>query len=99
MERTPISLAVRPQNSKCTVEGNNVGLHFTTLHKHARSDEDFFLLATCLGLEVSDAARMEIGVHKFALASAETDPGPLSVPLARKSKASQSPTCFRRKEI
>jgi len=33
--------------------------------------EVFFLLATCLGLEVSDAARKEIGIHKFALASAE----------------------------
>jgi hypothetical protein len=33
--------------------------------------EVFFLLATCLGLEVSDTARNEIGIHKFTLASAK----------------------------
>ena len=59
-------------NSKCTAEGSNAGVcAFRTLHKHAIGGEDFFLLATCLGLEVSDAARKEIGIHNFALASAE----------------------------
>jgi hypothetical protein len=57
-------------NSKCTAEGSNAGVcAFRTLHKHAMGGEVFFLLAT--GLEVSDAARKEIGIHKFALASAE----------------------------
>jgi hypothetical protein len=59
-------------NKKCTVEGSNAGVcAFRTLHRHAVGGEDFFLLATCLGLEVSDAAHKEIGIHKISLASAE----------------------------
>jgi hypothetical protein len=59
-------------NSKCTAEGSNVGVcTFRTLHMHAMGGKVFFLLATCLSLEVSDTARNEIGIHKFALASAE----------------------------
>jgi hypothetical protein len=59
-------------NSKCTAEGSNAGVGaFGTLHEHAIGGEDFFLLAICLGLEVSDAVRKEIGIHKFAFASAE----------------------------
>jgi len=59
-------------NSKCTEEGSNAGVcGFRTLHKHAIGGEDFFLLATCLGLEVSDVSRQEIGIHKFALTSAK----------------------------
>ena len=59
-------------NSKCAAEGSNAGVcAFRTLHKHAIGGEDFFLLAICLGLKVSDATRKEIGIHKFALASAE----------------------------
>jgi len=49
-------------NSKCMVDGSNAG---------ACTCEDFFLLATCLGLEVSDAARKEIRIHKLTIASAE----------------------------
>jgi hypothetical protein len=41
------------------------------LHKHAIGGKDFFLLATCVSLEVSEAARKEIRIHRFALASAE----------------------------
>jgi hypothetical protein len=33
--------------------------------------EDFFLLATSPALEASEAARKAIGIHNFALASAE----------------------------
>jgi hypothetical protein len=59
-------------NSKCTAEGSNAGVcAFRTLHKHAICGEDFFLLVICLGLEVSDATRKEIGIHNFALASTE----------------------------
>ena len=59
-------------NSKCMVEASNVGVcAFRTLHKHAIGGEDLFLLAICLGLEVSDATHKEIGIHNFALASTE----------------------------
>jgi hypothetical protein len=59
-------------NSKCTAEGSSAGVcAFRTLNKHAIGGEDFFLLATCLGFKVSDAARKEIEIHKVALASAE----------------------------
>ena len=59
-------------NSKCMAKGSNAGIcAFRTLHKHAIGGEDFFLLAICLGLKVSDATRKEIGIHKFALASAK----------------------------
>jgi hypothetical protein len=61
-------------NSKCTAEGSNAGVcAFRTLHKHAIGGEDIFLLAVCLGLEVSGAARKEIRIHKFALAPAEIE--------------------------
>jgi hypothetical protein len=59
-------------NSKCTVEGSNAGVcAFRTSHKHAIGGKHSFLLATCVSLEVSEAARNEIGIHRFALASAE----------------------------
>ena len=59
-------------DSKCTAEGSNTGLcAFGTLHKRAMGREDSFLLATFPGLEVSDVARKKIGIHKYALASAE----------------------------
>jgi len=59
-------------NGKCTAEGGNAGVRaFRTLHKHAISGKDFLLLAICLGLEISDAARKEVGIHDFTLAPAE----------------------------
>jgi hypothetical protein len=65
-----------------------------TLHKHATGGEGFFLLATCLGFEVSDAAHKEIGIHKFTLLlRSSSSPFGCSC-----SKASQPLICFRRKE-
>ena len=59
-------------DSKCTAEGSNArACAFRTLHEHAIGAEDILLLAICLGLEVSDAACEEVGIHNFALAPAE----------------------------
>jgi hypothetical protein len=57
-------------NSKCTAKRSNAGVcTFRTLHKYAIDGKDFFLLAICLGLEASNVACKEIGIHKFAFAS------------------------------
>jgi hypothetical protein len=59
-------------NSKYAAEGSNARVFaFRTLHKHAIGGKDFCFLATCLGLEASNATRKEIGIHKFALAFTE----------------------------
>jgi hypothetical protein len=58
-------------NSKCTAEGSNARVRaFRTLHEHPIGGEGILLLAICLGLKVSDAAREEVGIHNFALAPA-----------------------------
>ena len=44
---------------------------FRTLHKHAVGGEDFFLLTTCLSLEVSDVTHKEIRINNFTLASVD----------------------------
>jgi hypothetical protein len=59
-------------DSKCTAEGSNArACAFRTLHEHAIGAEDILLLAICLGLKLSNAAREEVGIHDFALAPAE----------------------------
>jgi hypothetical protein len=70
MEKKANIVGSENPNSKCTAEGSNAGVcAFGTLHKRAMGGEDFFLLATSPGLEVSDVARKEIGTRKYALAS------------------------------